>query len=314
MPDDLFLSLNDQMMPESAARISPFDRGFLWGDGVYEVTPCYDGELFRLDDHLDRLYRSLRYVQIDPGIPWQEIKQATLRLHDLNADRIEPGGIYRVGHWITRGEDALSMSAIDAGPATVLIFYRPVDLAPLIRNQEEGVRLSVVATRRNPPSSLEARAKVTSKMNQVLAELDAASRGALSLMLDVDGNVAENATANLFIVRDGALWTAPARNVLEGVTRKVVLELAGRLGLPIKDRPFTLYDVAQASELFLTASTRGVVPVREVDRFTPPSPVPGPITRRLTAAYAEECGYDVKAAAARRGRPVAANPDGAARD
>jgi branched-chain amino acid aminotransferase len=292
MPGDLLLSLNGRTMVEAAARISPFDRGFLWGDGVYEVTPCYDGVLFRLDDHLERLVRSLRYVQIDPGLSRDALRSATLDLHEANAPRIEPGEIYRVGHWITRGEDALSMSVLDAGPATVLIFYRPVNLAAVVRVHREGVRLTVVPTRRNASSAIEARAKVTSKINQVLAELDGAAHGALSLMLDADGNIAENATANLFIVRDGAVWTAPANNVLEGVTRKVVIELAAAAGLEVSERTMSMYDIAQADELFLTASTRGLVPVQSVDRFVPLQAVPGPVTRRLMALYKDVCGYD----------------------
>ncbi len=294
MPGELLLSLNGTILPEREARISPFDRGFLWGDGVYEVTPCYDGALFRLDDHLERLSRSLRYVQIDVGMSRDELRRETLRVVDANADRLEPGGLYRLGHWVTRGEDAPSLAARDAGPATLMIFFRQVDVDAVARNQRQGVRLSVAATRRSPPQALETRAKVTSKMNQILAELDAGSHDALALMLDVDGNVSEHASANLFIVRDGAMWTAPERNILEGVTRKVVLELAERLGIPLVERLFSMYDVAQAEEIFLTSSTRGVMPVREVDRFRPSSPIPGPITARLMDAFGEECGYDCR--------------------
>ncbi|MDE0781459.1 MAG: aminotransferase class IV [Alphaproteobacteria bacterium] len=294
MSGEPLLSLNGEIIEAVAARISPFDRGFLWGDGVYEVTPCFGGELYRLDEHIDRLFRSLRYVRIDPGMTPQEMLSATEALLEANRERLAPNSMYRVGHWITRGVDSESMAALAAGPATVMIFFRPVDTAAIARNHAQGVRLSVTTTRRNPPACVETRAKVTSKMNQILAELDAAARGALSLMLDLDGNVAENAVANIFIARDGVLWTPPERNILEGVTRKVVFELCERLGIPLEERLFTQYDLAQADEYFITSSAICATPVASIDDFTPTHPVPGPITTQLIDAFAVDTGYDFR--------------------
>lgn len=292
MSGERLVYLNGELIEESQVQISPFDRGFLWGDGVYEVTPSFDLRLYRLGDHLDRLYRSLRYVRIEPGITRVEMEKATVDAHEANLGRLEEGPIYRLGHWVTRGADSPTMRARDARNPTVFMAWRPMPLAPLAQAMSEGVRLTVTATRRNPPESLETRAKVISKMNQTLAELDADAHEALSLMLDIHGNVAENAIANFFIVRDGVLWTAPAQNVLEGVTRKAVFELAARLGIQVNERNFTLYDVAQAEEFFLTSSVICALPVREVDRFQPMAPVPGPVTKRLINAFAEETGFD----------------------
>lgn len=294
MAGERVLFLNGELIEENRARISPFDRGFLWGDGVYEVTPCFDGKLYRLDDHLDRLYRSLRYVRIDPGMSPEQMKEATLDTLDSNAGRLEEGGMYRVGHWVTRGEDDPSMGALAAGPATVMIFFRPVQVEKIAENYRTGVRLSVTATRRNPPECVEPRAKVTSKMNQILAELDAAASGSLSLMLDIRGNVAENSSANFFIVRGGTLWTPPERNILQGVTRKAVFEIAACLGIPVEERDFTMYDVAQAEEYFITSSAICAMPVREVDGFRPKAEVPGAVTLRLIESFAEETGFDFR--------------------
>jgi branched-chain amino acid aminotransferase len=141
---------------------------------------------------------------------------------------------------------------------------------------------------------VETRAKVTSKMNQILAELDAAARGALSLMLDLDGNVPENAVANIFIARDGVLWTPPERNILEGVTRKVVFELCERLGIPLEERLFTQYGLAQADEYFITSSAICATPVASIDDFTPTHPVSGPITTQLINAFAVDTGYEFR--------------------
>jgi branched-chain amino acid aminotransferase len=285
------LYLNGEIVEEAEARISPFDRGFLWGDGVYEITPCFDGRMYRLDDHLARLYRSLRYVRIDPRLSQAEMARRTHDLLTANSNRLASGGAYRVGHWVTRGVNNDGFGAGEATQPTVMMFFRPMEVDAIARDQREGIVLTVPSTRRTPPEAIEARAKVTSKMNQILAELDAGAHGAKSLMLDLDGNVAENSSANFFLVRDGVLWTPPERNILEGVTRKAVFEIAARLDIPLVERHFTMYDVAQADEYFLTSSAICAMPVRRIDSFTPKLGVPGPITQRLIEAFAEETGY-----------------------
>ena len=292
MSEDLYCYLNGKVVKESHAAISPFDRGFLWGDGVYEVTPCFNRRLFRLPDHLGRLHRSLRYVRIDPGMSREQMEKLTLDLLEKNFPFLEEKGIYRVGHWVTRGLDTPAMTARAAGPPTLFIFWRTVDSKAVLRSVAEGVRLSIVPTRRIPPQCVETRAKVTSKMNQILAELDADAVNTLSLMLDIHGRVAENAVANFFIVRGGVLWTPPAENILEGITRTVVFELASRLGIPAEERHFTVYDLTQADEFFITSSATCVTPVTEVQGIRPRLPAPGPVTKRLIAAFAEETGID----------------------
>ncbi len=292
MSQELYCYLNGQIVPESKAVISPFDRGFLWGDGVYEITPCFNRKIFRLRDHLDRLYRSLRYVRIDFRTSREDLEKLTLDMLDRNFPCMAEEGAYRVGHWITRGMDTPSMAARAAGPPTLFIFLRPVAVDTIARNYSEGIKLSIVPTRRVPPQCLEARAKVTSKLNQILAELDADAVSAASLMLDIYGYVAENSTANFFMVKEGVIWTPPFQNILEGITRKVVLELASRLEIPLQERLFTFYDLAQAEEFFITSSATCVTPVREVHGIRPTSFVPGPVAQRLMRAFVEETGFD----------------------
>ncbi len=293
MSQELYCYLNGKVMKESQAVVSPFDRGFLWGDGVYEVTPCFNRHLYRLKDHLGRLYRSLRYVRIDLGMSQEEMEKLTLDLQGMNLPHLTEKSIYRVGHWVTRGMDTPSMAARAAGPPTLFIFWRPVATEAIERNLAEGVTLAIVPTRRVPPQCLETRAKVTSRMNQILAELEADAMNSFSLMLDVYGNVAENSIANFFIVKDGVLWTPPAQNILEGITRSVVFELSSRLKLPLEERHFSLYDLAQSEEFFITSSATCITPVREVNGIRPSSPVPGPVTKRLIRAFVEEIGFDL---------------------
>jgi branched-chain amino acid aminotransferase len=292
MQRELFMYLNGKIVEESQALLSPFDRGFLWGDGIYEITPCFKRRLYRLGDHLDRLYRSLRYVRIDPGMTKDKIERITLDVLEANSDRLNETGAYRVGHWVTRGLDSASMAARDAGPATICIFWRHISVEKIKQSYKDGVKLTVVPTRRNPPQCVETRAKVTSKMNQILAELDADATDSLSLMLDIYGNVAENSVANFFMVRDGILWTPPERNILEGITRKVVFELALRLKIPLVERNFTMYDISQADEFFITSSAISAMPVREVDGYRPKTSVPGTITKQIIQAFIDETGFD----------------------
>ena len=289
---ELYCYLNGQIVPESQAAISPFDRGFLWGDGVYEITPCFNRKIYRLRDHLGRLYRSLRYVRIDFKTSREDLETLTLDLMERNLPHMAEEGVYRLGHWVTRGMDTPSMAARAAGPPTLFIFFRPVAVDAIARNYEEGIKLSIVPTRRVPPQCLEARAKVTSKLNQIMAELDADAMSTVSLMLDIYGHVAENSTANFFMVKEGVIWTPPIQNILEGITRKVVLELASRLKIPLQERLFTFYDLAQAEEFFLTSSVTCVTPVREVHGIRPTSSVPGPIAQQLMRAFVEETGFD----------------------
>lgn len=293
MSQELYCYLNGKIVKESQAVLSPFDRGFLWGDGVYEITPCFNRRLYRLKDHLDRLYRSLRYVRIDLGMSQEEIEKLTLDLQAMNLPHLVEKSVYRVGHWVTRGMDTPSMAARAAGPPTLFIFWRPVATEAIERSLVEGVTLAIVPTRRVPPQCLETRAKVTSKLNQILAELEADAMNSLSLMLDIYGNVAENSIANFFIVKRGVLWTPPAQNILEGITRSVVFELSSRLKISLEERHISLYDLAQSEEFFITSSATCVTPVREVNGIRPSSPVPGPVTKRLMRAFAEETGFDL---------------------
>ena len=289
-----YVYLNGEIIEESKALISPFDRGFLWGDGVYEVTPCFDGKLFRLDDHLKRLYRSLKYTQIHCHLDLEEMREATHETLEANKDLLGEGKIYRVGHWVSRGMDDPSMVASESDRPTIFIFWRESRSNKLIDKYSKGVKLSVVATRRVPPQCLEARAKVTSKMNQILAELDASSNGSLSLMLDIYGNVAENSVANFFMVKDSVLVTPHEKNVLQGVTRLTVFEMAKKLGIAFEEKDITLYDLSQADEFFLTSSAICAMPVNQIDRFLPKNPVPGPITEKIINEFVSETGFDFR--------------------
>ena len=288
---DGFVYLNGEIIPTAEARVSILDRGFLWGDGVYEVTPCFHGRLFRLDQHIDRLFTSLRFVGISLGISRDDLLTTTLALVDRNRDVTSSHPVCRVGHWVTRGIEEWVPLQERHGATTLCILVQPVGRTLAPEEYLAGARLRIVATRRSPSPVLDPRVKTTSRMNPILAEMEGSTGGTMALMLDIDDHVAEGPTFNFFLVRDGGLITPKVEHVLPGITRRAVLELASELAISTTEADLSPYEVGTANEFFVTASTWGVLPVASVDRFLPMDAVPGEVTMRLIGALARLTGY-----------------------
>jgi branched-chain amino acid aminotransferase len=288
---DGFAYLNGQIVPTGEARVSVLDRGFLWGDGVYEVTPCFTGRLFRLDQHIERLFSSIRFVGMSIDISRDDLIATTLEVVDLNRDVTSSHPVCRVGHWVTRGIEEWVPLDERVGGTTLCILVQPVGRTPAPEDYLAGVPLTVVPTRRSPSSVLDPRVKTTSRMNPIVAEMEGSAGGALALMMGIDGHVAEGPTFNFFVVREGGLVTPKSENVLPGITRRAVLELASELGVPTLEADLSSYEIATADEFFVTASTWGVLPVASVGRSTPRDEVPGELTMSLIDALARLTGY-----------------------
>lgn len=286
-----FAYVNGEIMPTDEARVSVLDRGFLWGDGVYEITPCFNGKLFRLDQHLERLRASLRFAGITLEISEEDLVRKTSELFDLNREVTSAHPVCRVGHWVTRGtEQWVPLDQRDRGP-TLCILVEPVGRTLTPEDYLTGVPLTIVSTRRTPSSVLDPRAKTTSRMNAIVAEIEGSASGALALMMDIHDHVAEGPTFNFFLVRDGGLLTPKAENVLPGITRRVVLDLGAELGVPAMEANLSSYDIATANEFFVTASTWGILPARSIDRFRPRDGVPGEVTMRLIDRLSALTGF-----------------------
>lgn len=286
-----FAYVNGEIMPTDQARLSVLDRGFLWGDGVYEITPCFNGKLFRLEQHLERLRSSLRFAGITLEIPQEDLLKRTSELVHRNRELTSSHSICRVGHWVTRGiEQWVPVEERDSA-TTLCILVEPVGRTLSPEDYMTGVPLTIVATRRTPPSVLDPRAKTTSRMNSIVAEIEGSARGALALMMDVNDHFAEGPTFNFFMVREGELLTPRSDNVLPGITRRAVLDLAAELGVPTVEADLAHYDIANANEFFVTASTWGVLPARSIDRFRPRDSVPGEMTMRLIDELSALTGY-----------------------
>jgi branched-chain amino acid aminotransferase len=283
--------LNGAIIPTAEARVSVLDRGFLWGDGVYEVTPCFQGRPFRLDQHLERLLSSMRFVELSLEVSQDELVTTTLEVVKLNREVTSSHPVCRVGHWVTRGTEEWVPLDRRTGGSTLCILVQPVRRLPSPEDYRAGVRLSVVSTRRSPATVLDPRLKTTSRMGAIVGELEGSARGTLALMLDIDGHVAEGPTFNFFLVREGRLITPRTENVLPGITRRAVLDLASELGIPEEEADLSPYELATADEFFVTASTWGVLPVASIDRFVPRADAPGAITLRLIDELARLTGY-----------------------
>lgn len=275
-------------VPAADARVSVFDRGFLWGDGVYEITPCFRGRPFRLDAHLERLRTSLGLVGIAPPRSDDDLRSITEEVVARNGELLASHAVCRLGHWVTRGVQALS-TAPDG--ATLVVLVQPAPNVPSPEAYAAGVDLALVDRERPTGSVLDPRAKTTSRMNPILAEREAAAGGRLALMRTAGGLLAEGPTFNVFLVRGGALATPRIEHVLPGITRRTVLELSADLGMSAAETDLTEADLLAADEIFVTASTWGVLPVRSVDAPRPWSGAVGPVTGRLVDALAERTGF-----------------------
>jgi len=276
MPANLKVSLDGRIVPIAAARVSVFDRGFLFGDGVYETVRTYAGRPFRLSAHLARLAASARRlgIRVPPGIP--AAVGATLR-----ANRLEGA---RVRIVLTRGAGSIELADPLSTRPTILVYAVPYSPPPESAYRD-GVAAIIPATVRNDQRSLDPAIKSLNLLNAFLAVREARRAGAReAIMLNTAGRVAEAAAANVFFVRRGVLCTpALGSGILPGITRELVLDLARRLGFPVREAAFPPRDLVQADEAFVTASTIEILPLSMINarRY----PVSRPYTRALMTAY-----------------------------
>jgi branched-chain amino acid aminotransferase len=271
--------VNGELVPEEQAMVSVFDAGLNFADGVFEGIRVYRGRVFRLAEHLDRLYASAATFELDPGLSKQDLESEILRW--LGANRVTDDFHFRP--IVTRGRrfPPRMDPRFSSGDATVIIVGAPVS------NPGTGARIVTSPIRRPAPSVLPPHVKTLSYGPALLARLDAIRRGAdEAIMLDELGLVAEASVANVFAVSDGALLTPVPRACLDGITRRAIIALGRAAGLQVLEVGLTPEALAGADEIFLTGTSAEVTPVLELDGVALPG-APGPLTRRLAADYAE---------------------------
>ena len=273
--------MNDRLVPEAEAKVSVFDHGLLYGDGVFEGLRSYSGRVFRLDEHLDRLYASARAICLEIPIAKEPLARA---VNDtLAANKLVDGYVRLV---VTRGAGSLGLDPNRTKNPQVIVIADTISLYPR-EFYEQGLRIVTAATQRTQSAALSPRIKSLNYLNNIMAKLEGLQAGCVeALMLNHKGEVAECTGDNVFVVRGGRLLTPPPdAGILEGITRGAVMELAHAAGIDCREATLVRHDLYTADECFLTGTAAEVIPVVEIDGRRIGAGVPGPVTTRLTRDF-----------------------------
>ena len=286
--------LNGEYVPESAAKISYRDTGFVYGDAVFDTARTFKGELFRLDAHLERLYATLQYARIDPGLTKSELADITEQVVAMNRPLLGAHDDYWVTQRISRGIAPIDGEPVSREGATVVVECIPLPLRARARFYLDGIEAVIPPRVRIAPEALSPNAKTNNYLNMMLAqrEVSAEAPGAWALMRDRNGNLAEGPGCNVFLVTDGELRTPTTEFVLAGITREITLELARNADIPARECNVSPADAACADEAFFTSTSLCICPMRSLDGRVFPAGVPGPVTRRLIQGFSELVGMD----------------------
>ena len=283
---DILISVNGDLLPRNKAVVSVFDSGFVLGDGVWEGLRVTSGGIAFLDAHLDRLYEGAKALDMDIGLNRDALAK---RLFDCLAANHMSDGVH-IRLMVTRGVKRTPYQdpRMTIGPATIVII--PEYKMPQPQVTAGGIRLFTVHVRRTGPAEQDQKINSHSKLNCILACIQATKAGAdEALMLDPDGFVATCNSTHFFILRGGELWTSTGDYCLGGITRAAIIRAARDAGLSVREKRFSLTDVYGAEEAFVTGTFAGLCPVREVDGRiigeTKDGALPGPFVKRLTALY-----------------------------
>lgn len=294
--------LSGKIVPESEAKISIFDSAVMLGDSLTESTRTFLHLPFRLDEHLTRLYRSLKVSRVDPGLSLGELKRITLDVLDVNLSRMGTDDDCWIVHNISRGLMKPGPSSSQTNAATVMIFTNHMDLRGWARYYTEGCHAVTSMSRAVPAQSLDARIKNRSRLFYTLADTEARlmDPDAQCVILDVDGYVSENKGGNLFAVIDGELVTPTTENCLAGISRRTALELADKIGIPVREARLQVYDFYTADEVFFTSTPYCIMPATKFNGLPVGDGKVGPVTNRLLAAWSALVGMDIVAQAQRQ--------------
>jgi branched-chain amino acid aminotransferase len=276
-----WIYLNGEYVTKENAKISVYDHGFLYGDGIFEGIRIYDGNIFRCKEHLDRLYDSAKSIMLDIPLTYDEMQQALVETVRKNGMR---NGYIRLV--VSRGPGNLGLDPTRCEKAWVIIIVEELSIYPeeAYRN---GLRTISVSQRRNIPDALSPKVKSLNYLNNILVKIQSNLAGVgEAIMLNAQGYVAEGSSDNIFIVKRGVVYTPPTYiGALEGITRGAIIDICHRLGYPLKEEPFTLHDVYAADEVFFTGTAAEVIAAREVDGRIIGTGKAGPITLHLLEEF-----------------------------
>jgi branched-chain amino acid aminotransferase len=279
-PTDGLVYVSGAWRTAAEASVSVFDHGLLYGDGVFEGIRAYNGRVFKLERHIERLFDSAKAIRLE--IPYSPADVCDIVVETCRRNGISDGYIRLV---VTRGPGDLGIDPRKCPRAELIVIARQLTMYAAA---SAGIKVVTSTFRRNAPDATSPSIKSLNYLNNVLARIEANDRGAdEALMLDGQGYVAEATVDNFFIVTDHALLTPPTATNLKGVTRETLLALAASLGITAEEKPFTLFDVWTSKEAFICGTGAEVVPVLSVDDRTIGAGGIGPVTGRIVAAYHE---------------------------
>lgn len=275
--------VNGQYFPKEEAKISVFDHGFLYGDGIFEGIRAYGGKVFRLKEHIDRLYDGARGIMLD--IPLTKEEMTEVVLETLRKNKLRDAYIRLV---VSRGTGDLGLDPRKCQKPTVICITDKIVLYPE-KLYNEGMGIITAATRRNRPEGVNPQMKSLNYLNNIMAKLEANLAGVPeAMLLNTEDYVAECTGDNIFIVKDGVLITPPPFvGILVGITRNAIIELAEKIGVKVEEKVFTRYEVFTADECFLSGTAAEAIPVVKVDGRTIADGRPGPVTKKITEAFKE---------------------------
>ena len=273
--------VNGKLFDKPDAKISVYDHGLLYGDGVFEGIRIYAGKIFKLKEHVARLFESARAIKLD--IPMTEPEMCRAIQSTVDANQKRDGYIRPI---VTRGAGTLGLDPRKTSDPQIVIIVDDISMYPA-EMYENGMEIVTVATIRNHPGALNPRIKSLNYLNNILAKLEGQLAGCMeALMLNHKGEIAECSGDNIFLVKEGILRTPSIEaGILEGITRDTVIDLARELKILVEERPLTRHDVYTADECFLTGTAAEVIPVTRCDARVIGDGKPGPMTRQLRETF-----------------------------
>lgn len=278
-----WIYINGDYVTKENAKVSVYDHGFLYGDGIFEGIRIYGGNIFKCKEHLERLYDSAKSIMLDIPLSYEEMEEALVET--IRRNELRDGYIRLI---VSRGPGNLGLDPKRCPAAWVIIIVEQLAIYPEEAYKNGLVSVSVTQ-RRNIPDALNPKIKSLNYLNNILVKIQANLAGVgEAIMLNAQGYVAEGSSDNIFIIKKGVVYTPPCYiGALEGITRGTIMELCEKLGYPLKEEPFTLHDVYVADEVFFTGTAAEVIAVREVDGRVIGSGQAGPITTHLLNAFRE---------------------------
>ncbi|MDF2927285.1 MAG: ilvE [Paenibacillaceae bacterium] len=283
-----WIYLNGEYVTKEDAKVSVYDHGFLYGDGIFEGIRIYNGNIFKCKEHLNRLYDSAKSIMLSIPLTYEEMEQALAET--IRKNGLKDGYIRLV---VSRGPGDLGLDPRRSPKAWVIIIVEQLAIYPE-EAYVNGLKTISVSPRRNLPDALNPKIKSLNYLNNILVKIQSNLAGVgEAIMLNSQGLVAEGSSDNIFIVKRGVVYTPPTYcGALEGITRLAIMELCAEHGIPLKEEPFTLHDVYVADEVFFTGTAAEVIAVREVDGRTIGSGKAGPVTTRLLKEFRNIVQHD----------------------